>query len=149
MTVTLYDNKGEAFTVSAEDFARVWPLRWRTDSTGYLRTEVDGRPVRLHRFLLDAGKLLVDHIDCNTRNNTRGNLRLATKSQNACNSRKHRDGKSGYKGVTWDRVRGQWLARISVNGRRHHLGYYDTPEAAHVAYSQASAGVHGDFGRAA
>lgn len=50
---------------------------------------------------------------------------------------------SGYAGVSFKKSIGKWVARIRVtpssvgNDRRIHLGYFDTPEAAHEAVQRA------------
>ena len=97
--------------------------------------------------LTDPECLQVDHIDGNGLNNAFANVRLATPSQNQFNQKKHKNNKSGYKGVS--RFRHKWRAEIKVNGRSQHLGVFDTPELAHMAYAKAAAELHGDFARAA
>lgn len=41
---------------------------------------------------------------------------------------------SGYKGVSFDKSSRKWMAQVEVDGRNKHLGRYDTPESAAVAY---------------
>lgn len=66
-------------------------------------------------------KMQVDHINGNGLDNRRENLRLATHSQNLVNSGK-RIGKSGYRGVRWDKDRNKWRADIQFEGRKYSLG---------------------------
>lgn len=108
--------------------------------------------IRLHRVVLERklgysipDGMQVDHIDGNGLNNTRDNLRLATNAQNMWNQRKRVNNKSGYKGVQWYKSRQNWRAVIRVNGKRIHLGYFDTPEEAHQAYCDAAKELHGEF----
>lgn len=108
--------------------------------------------IRMHRVLVGSPPGMdVDHKDANGLNNRRrgetGNLRLATRSQNAQNQRIHKDSGSGLKGVTWNKGNRRWQAQIMVKGKRHHLGYHDAPQDAHAAYVSASARLHGEFGR--
>jgi len=108
--------------------------------------------VMLHRAILAAklGRDLrvdehVDHIDGNGLNNTRANLRLATKAQNAANRGKQSNNTSGFKGVYWNKHAGKWSAQIQVNGTSKHLGYYISKEAAYAAYCEAAEEYFGEF----
>lgn len=102
----------------------------------------------MHRVIVGAGILdLVDHRDGDGLMNCRANLRLASRSQNAMNAGAHRDNRSGFKGVSWHNQRLRWTAWISAHGERKYLGLFDTPEAAHAAYTAASKRLHGDFAR--
>ena len=104
----------------------------------------------LHRLIMgDPAEFNVDHIDGNGLYNCRSNLRLATASQNKFNSRRSTNNTSGFKGVSWHPGNAKWRAYISFEGKKHHLGYYDTPDTAHSAYAVASAKLHGEFGRSA
>jgi hypothetical protein len=38
------------------------------------------------------------------------------------------------KGYTWNKQKGKWWARIKVNGKQQHLGFYDREDEAHNAY---------------
>ena len=58
---------------------------------------------------------------------------------------KHRDGTSGYKGVTFDKATGMWKAQIGVNGVNKHLGRYRTAYEAYLAYSYAAVFYFGEF----
>ena len=44
---------------------------------------------------------------------------------------------SDHPGAAWSEPRKKWFARISEDGVRRHLGYFDTPEAASAAYMEA------------
>ena len=147
--------KGHTAVIDAADIPLVEGRNWfafETPRTVYAAcTDIlDGkRRTRLmHRTIMDAPDGLdVDHIDSDGLNNSRSNLRLATRSENMQNQRPHSDNASGLKGASWDKQNGKWVAKIMLRGRRRHLGYYATPEAAHAAYAAASAELHGEFGR--
>lgn len=102
----------------------------------------------LHRILL-GGCQHVDHIDGNGLNNRRSNLRPASRAENARNRRANANNKTGFKGVHFHKRKGKWQAYINVNGKRLHLGRFDTADEAASAYAQASADLHGVFGRLA
>ncbi len=89
----------------------------------------------------------IDHRDGNGLNNQRHNLRPATTAQNSRNRGRCRNNTSGYKGVTWYKPQRKWLASISIDGRRKHLGYFASKLDAALAYDAAAREYHGDFAR--
>ncbi|MHC4867843.1 MAG: HNH endonuclease [Planctomycetota bacterium] len=79
----------------------------------------------MHRQLITPPPAYcIDHINRNGLDNRRANLRLATPSQNAANS-KPRNPRSGYKGVWFDKRKRKFRAAIWHNNKRIHLGYFD------------------------
>ena len=110
--------------------------------TGYRRLMVDGRRYQEHQlvWLAETGQLpraFLDHINGKRADNKFANLREATKRQNNENVGRRSDNQSGLRGVS-RRVNGKWVAQIQSAGVKHHLGYFDTPEAAHAAYTLAA-----------
>jgi hypothetical protein len=89
--------------------------------------------------------LVIDHRDGDPSNNRWANLRRATRSQNSANRRIPRNNPCGFKGVS--RHRGKWDATICKKGRRHFLGSFLTPQAAHAAYVKAARKLFGEFAR--
>lgn len=103
---------------------------------------------KLHRIIIgDTPGLQIDHIDGDGLNNRRGNLRLATHSQNMQNRPLFKNNKSGFKGVSYRKDSKCWRAEILSKGDRHILGKFNCPTAAHFAYVKASRELHGEFGR--
>ncbi len=104
----------------------------------------------LHRVILQRmmGRALekgeeVDHIDGNSLNNCRSNLRVATRKENTRNRRITSKNTSGYVGV--GRAGRRWSSTIKFDGVSHHIGYFDTPEEAHEAYLRRAIEVFGEF----
>ena len=117
----------------------------------YRQLEVCGKTYRAHRiiFLMHHGYLpeQIDHIDGNGLNNDIENLRAATNSQNGSNRGAQKNNTSGFKGVGWHKKAQKWQASITSDGKRRHLGLFDTPEAAHQAYTAAATKLHKEFAR--
>ena len=133
--------------VDDEDFDSVSGFEWRRDKNGYVRRSVHPRGcVYLHQQIM-PGVPLVDHKDNDKLNNRKSNLRPATKAQNAFNIAAHRDSKSRYKGVSFDKQRGLWCADISGNGKRLRLGRFKTEREVAIAYNRAALELHGEFAR--
>ena len=93
----------------------------------------------------DPGQMIVDHANLDKRDNRWWNLRLATASQSSQNRPRFAFCAQKLKGVT--QYRSGWRARIWIDGKRTHLGYFATAEEAHAAYCAASEQYHGEFGR--
>jgi hypothetical protein len=133
--------------------AMVWNRSDGSIGTAYaVRNETcdDGtrHTVLLHRVIAGTpDDLDTDHRDGNGLHNWRANLRVATRAQNNHNQRPSINNTSGFKGVTWDAARGKWQAQIVLNGKKHNLGRFTTPEAAAEAYAKGSRDLHGAFGR--
>jgi hypothetical protein len=87
-----------------------------------------------------------DHKDGNPANNAIDNLRLASKSQNACNTKVRKSSVTGFKGV--ERSGTKFQARIRFEGIRYCLGCYATPEEAHAARNAKAKELHGEFFKA-
>ncbi|CAM2167894.1 hypothetical protein BLAT2472_10736 [Burkholderia latens] len=87
----------------------------------------------------------IDHRDRNPSNNAICNLRLSTRSQNTCNQGVSSRSATGLKGVSYHQRRQRFVARISIEGKHKHLGYFTTAQAAHAAYSAAAKELHGEF----
>lgn len=137
--------------VDDEDYERVAQHRWAADkakSTWYASARINGRRIRLHRFIVDAKPgQLVDHEDRNGLNCTRGNLRPCTHGQNCQNSVPRKNNKCGLKGVSFHY--GKWMARISIgpqsSRKQIRLGRFDTPEEAAIIYDRAAIMHFGRF----
>jgi len=155
--------KGYEAEVDAGDILSLGGFSWRalikTRTDGTIRAVYAARKARagepgtvilMHRSIIGApDDLQVDHLDGNGLNNRRSNLRLATPEQNQWNRRRPVTNKSGVKGVYWNKARRLWHARITVDGRRHHLGEFPNIDDAAAAYAAASGRLHGEFGRTA
>jgi hypothetical protein len=87
----------------------------------------------------------VDHINHNTLDNRKENLRICTNSENQMNKGKYKNNKSGYKGVCLKKSTGKWSASIKINKKQKYLGCFDDPKDAYRAYCNASRKNHGEY----
>ena len=108
--------------------------------SGYINQYVDGVNYRVHRLIWryvtgeDPGALEIDHRDRNPSNNKWENLRKGT--------RKQQNENRGAKGFTWHKPQGKWHAQIMHERKRIHLGFYDCPLMAHLAYMDKKKELH-------
>lgn len=73
---------------------------------------------------------VIDHIDGNSDNNARSNLRVTTQDMNCRNSKKKRNNTSGHSGISWNERAGCYITRKWLNGRRVYGGSSPTLEGA-------------------
>jgi hypothetical protein len=106
------------------------------------------RLVFMHREIADAKEGEdIDHIDTDSLNNQRYNLRRCTQSQNNANQPMSKSNTSGFKGVSLNKRDGKWWASIRVNRRLIHLGRFPSPKDAALAYDEAALRLRGEFAR--
>ena len=132
--------------VDAEDFEKLTQFRWwldrrRTTCYAYRQIVVNGRrrSVRMHQDVLKVRRgTEIDHINGDGLDNRKENLRAANRRTQTRNSRPQLD--RNFKGVTYQRrlKLSPWQARICVQGRQLHLGYFSSAEDAARAYDRAA-----------
>jgi len=120
--------------------SRKWHLSKGDAKKGYTYfrwMEYDGPKQILHLLHREiagvpkGSKLVVDHIDRDTTNNTRENLRIVTRGENTLNSGIQSVKRSSkYKGVYFNKKVGKYKAEIRVSNKSHFLGYFISEEEA-------------------
>ena len=106
--------------------------------------------ISMSRLITNAPPgMLVDHINHNTLDNRKCNLRICSKRENAINRKKSKDTASRFKGVTVEGGKKNkkvfMRARIRVNDKLIHLGCFKTQELAAMAYDEAAKKYFGEF----
>ncbi len=134
----------DKFTI-VDDGDYEWLMQWKWQLTrgGYVyRCGWDlhkhrSISVYMHRAIADTPQQLdTDHINCNKLDNRRSNLRSVTHAINLRNTGSLRkNNTSGYTGVCWSKGNRKWLASVSISGRNHYIGYFDSAEEAAAAYA--------------
>lgn len=146
--------------VDASDYEWLMKRCWQAKFGGGRRTVYAGRNeggrkdrhrVMMHREILGLGrydKRQGDHINGNTLDNRRSNLRIATHAENQHNKGKQKNGTSGYKGVNFVKGKGVYEAKIMLDKKKIYLGVRKTAkEAYEELYVPASRKYHGQFSR--
>lgn len=124
---------------------------------GYWMICIDRKRVGAHRlawFLMTGAWPAheIDHINLKRDDNRWCNLRQATDKENCANRPVRNDNLLGIKGVSVRIKKNMVRYRVRVHkkdGKRHHVGYFGTPEEAHAAYTKAIIEEYGEFARAA
>jgi hypothetical protein len=127
------------------DYLTCWDWHY---GNGYARragwSEGEGKIVKMHHVVLPLKKgFEVDHINGDSLDNRRKNLRLVTRTQNSVNKRTQRNSTSGFKGV--NRHQGKWRAYICKDKKQIHLGVFDRKEDAAQAYDDAAGRLFGEY----
>jgi len=153
--------------VDDEDYERVLSYKhpWysaRSRDKGYYAVSSGGasgsrkiktKNKKMHRFILEVTdpKIFVDHIDGNTLNNQKNNLRKCSPKDN-CRNKFSRWGKSKYIGVSFLNCKGRWFywhSAIRVNSKPIFLGSFPLTDegeiAAAKAYDEAAKKHFGEF----
>jgi len=131
--------QGRETLVDEEDVEFLGQFNWHWNSrptgTGYA---VLKSPFffRMHRVLTKCpDEYMVDHINGNSLDNRKSNLRIVTNRENQQNQNIHRSGRLC--GCYYRKDRKNWYSRIHVDGTRKHLGCFKTEYEAHQAYMNA------------
>lgn len=152
--------QGKFAQVDDEDYDFLMQWKWQTkkDSHTYYAsryrniTRTNRVLILMHRELLGLKKgdgKFGDHKDRNGLNNQRGNIRIATKSENMRNKQGY--GVSNYRGVSLNvynnknRVYIKWIATIKNSGKQKTLGRFNTEIEAALAYNKVAKELYGEF----
>lgn len=84
---------------------------------------------------IKTSKKVIDHINGNTLDNRKKNLRVVSIRTNTNN--RHVEQSSNYPGVHYDKERDKWRAGIIINGERVELKRHETELEAKEAYEMA------------
>ena len=97
----------------------------------YAEKRVNKKNVYLHRYIMNCPKgKYVDHINHNTLDNRKENLRITNNADNLRNGQLRLNNTTGINGVYYDKTRKKYVAKIKVNYKTINLGRYNTLEEA-------------------
>lgn len=146
--ITLSRNK--TTVVDNENFDELSKYKWYFDGYYAVRNEKTRKNktkiILMHRQIMREPKgKRIDHEDGNGLNNQKYNLRLCSHAENMRNSKKPINNTSGYKGVHFNKKAKKFQAYISVDNKNKHLGLFNNPIDAALAYNNAAKKLHGKF----
>lgn len=149
-----YTLQGDVFWFDKADYELIKDYCWHYNKRGYVvawsilqRTEI-----KLHRLVMNVNNpnIEIDHIIHPPRNehkidNRKSNLRLVSHTNNTKNHVVQINNSSGTSGVHFSKRDGKWVARISCDGVRIHLGSFDTKEDAIRVRKEAESKYYGEY----
>lgn len=117
------------------DFPFTWSAKYDPDLDQYyaestIHKKHNGKrwatSMKLHKFIMDVeDSNVVDHINHDTLDNTKGNLRVISHSNNSMNRKsRNSNNKSGYRNVSWSNRENKWIVQLQVNKRNTVLGRF-------------------------
>ena len=136
-------NEKTRVLIDIEDSEKVKDFKWYIDKNEYIVSKckkTGHKGLYLHRFIMNCPKdMVVDHINHNTLDNRKFNLRICTQHENTFNKKENGNDKGVF-------LRGnKWIAQISYNYKNIYLGRFDTYEEALKVRKEAEIKYFGEF----
>ena len=135
--------KGKFAIVDDQDLYRLQIYKWYFSNKGYAcRSDYSHgkkKTVFMHSMIIQCNDdHQPDHKNLNKLDNTRRNLRIATRTQNQGNKAKKSGCSSRFKGVSWDKKLNKWRARIKQGSKLIYLGNFISEIDAAYSYDLAA-----------
>lgn len=126
--IVLRNNKQEETgraIIDIDDLERLIQYKWTLGTWGYAESSINNKNVLMQRLVLNEFDAvnIVDHINRNTLDNRKSNLRIVDKSLNAVNAGIRSNNTSSVTGVSWNKNTNSWRAYINYKGKRIELGH--------------------------
>ena len=146
--------QGRQTIVDSDDYIKFGQVKWYYGCGGYAirNRNKEGADsynrvtVLLHREIMNAEQgSMIDHINGDTLDNRKENLRFCTSSQNNINQKLRKDNKSGFKGVIWNKEAKKWRAEVGCKGKSVFVGDFMNLQEAARAYDKAAIELFGEF----
>lgn len=143
-------SQGQHAIVDDDDYEKLSQFNWcaqyntktksyyaiRSKCLGYFSGKQKKKTLRMHRVILNAPVgTTIDHINHNTLDNRKSNIRIVTNRQNTQNQKSKTSSK--YPGVSWNKNENKWRAYIRIGDKHKHLGYFVKEDKAFEAYKTA------------
>lgn len=118
------------------NFPYTWSAKYDPDLEQYyveatvhrkLIEEGYSKAMKLHKFVMNVNNdRVVDHINHDTLDNTKANLRVISHSNNSTNRKsRNSNNKSGYRNVCWSKNENKWIVQLQINKKNKILGRFD------------------------
>lgn len=150
---------GEKVIFDYADLDKIEPHSWSATRNKtnhvYARTAIWGingkkkqKHIRMHRLIMNAPTgVHVDHINGNTLDNRKQNLRFCDDRNNQRNAKSRAASSSKYKGVSWHIRDKKWVAQIRLENGLKYLESFKEEDEAADAYNNAAILFFGEFAR--
>ncbi len=158
---TIELTRGFVTTVEERDYERLSQHKWRVCMNNGLNYAKRDKPKDengkrsieyMHREILIVKlgrpltkKEMTDHINKDGLDNRRANLRVCSPRESTVHTGSRRGSSSQYKGVSWNKNRQKWEAKITYRGKRIFLGYFTDEKEAARAYDKMAKKLHRRF----
>lgn len=134
-------------TIDTESLVKLHELGFRWHAKNFIKNDKDAfycytnkfedgkrKAIALHNYIMDPLKReTVDHINGDTLDNRKSNLRVVTRSENMQNRKISINNTSGFPGVTFNKRRNKWFVQLVSKGKRYSGGYFTDIEDAKKA----------------
>jgi len=147
--------QGKVAIVDDADFEILIQKKWRTKfikGKFYAACDIKSengkfKTLLMHRYIIGNinPKMHTDHINHNSLDNRKINLRICTLSENLKNRLINKKNRTGYKGLTFHKKSNKYKVEICSDKTRYHLGYFSEIKEAAKAYNEAAIKFHGQF----
>lgn len=143
--------KGYFAIVDDDDYEKLNCHKWYAKSISNSRIVYASRDIgsiheMMHRVIMGNPEgVSIDHINGDSLDNRKSNLRMCTHKQNLSNHKISSKNTSGYMGVRWSKHARKWSATIKHNYKTIHLGYFFDIIDAAKARDAAALKYHGEF----
>lgn len=149
MNTKIFLTKGKYVLVDEDQYLSLSKHKWYCHSAksnkDYARR---GDGIFMHRFLMNSPEgLTVDHINGDSLDNRKINLRVCTLAENLRNKNIGKNNTSGFKGVGWHKGKQRWWAQVKLNGKKAYYQHFKDKEDAIEAYKRESRNYFGEFAR--
>lgn len=150
MTKEIPLTKGKVAIVDKDDYEELSRFKWYYTESGYAARDArntdrtSGKVIYMHKYIMPS-KYQTDHVNRDSLDNRKSNLRIATNADNTANRGRQSNNTSGYKGVSWSKVSKKWAIEIGYNNKRYRLGLMEDKEDAARLYNFWASDIHGEF----
>jgi hypothetical protein len=150
MTKKIILTQGQVAIVDDEDYEYLNQWKWyakynkniknyyaaRAEYLGRINGKYNQKTIFMHRVIMNPPKgKVVDHVNHDTLDNRRSNLRIVYRRQNDQNKKNKKT--SNYPGVSWHKATKKWTAQIVINKKKKYLGIFADEREAAKAYENA------------